>query len=154
MRSNSRTARRWTFASLASYPLLLLDGSFAVRAAFDAACRIAEFKPNIAFKAAPLTRCWRSRKPGHGVAIVPSVMPTHRYTLHIVRLAYRGKRLREAYAIAWDKRRTLPPSAHDFCESLLAYVREVSPISRPSEARVDAMVKRHAVRRVRESRAR
>jgi DNA-binding transcriptional LysR family regulator len=33
--------------SLASYPLLLLDSSFAVRAAFDAACRVAEFKPNI-----------------------------------------------------------------------------------------------------------
>src|SRR5262245_9466506 len=36
--------------SLASYPLLLLDNTFAVRAAFDAACRVAEFRPNIAFE--------------------------------------------------------------------------------------------------------
>ena len=106
------------------------------------------------FKAAPPNTLLALAEAGHGVAIVPSVMPTHRYDLHIVRLAYRAKPLREAYAIAWDKRRTLPPSAHDFCQSLLAYVREVSPISRPSEAKVDAMVKRHPARRVRENRAR
>jgi LysR family nitrogen assimilation transcriptional regulator len=140
--------------SLASYPLLLLDSSFAVRAAFDAACRVAEFKPNIAFEIRTPHTLLALAEAGHGVAIVPSVMPTHRYDLQIVRLAYRGKPLREAYAIAWDKRRSLPPSADDFCQSLLAYVREVFPISRPSEARPDATVKRRAARRVRENGAR
>jgi DNA-binding transcriptional LysR family regulator len=139
---------------LASHPLLLLDGSFAVRAAFDAACRVAEFKPNIAFQSRTPHTLLALAEAGHGVAIVPSVMPTHRYDLHIVRLAYRGKPLREPYAIAWDKRRTLPPSAHDFCQSLLAYVREVFPISRPSEAKTDALVQRRAVRRARDNRAR
>jgi DNA-binding transcriptional LysR family regulator len=71
---------------------------------------------------------------GHGVAIVPSVMPTHRYDLQIVRLAYRRKLLREAYGIAWDKRRSLPPAADDFCQALLTHVRDVFPISRPSRA--------------------
>ena len=133
--------------SLAAHPLLLLDQSFAVRAAFDAACRIAEFKPNITFESRIPHTLLALAEAGHGVAIVPSVMPTHRYDLQVIRLAYRGKPLREAYAIAWDKRWSLPPSADDFCQSLLTYVREVFPISRPSE-KPDAM-KRRAPRQVR-----
>jgi DNA-binding transcriptional LysR family regulator len=117
--------------SLASHPLLLLDSSFAVRAAFDAACRVAEFKPNISFESRTPHTLLALAEAGHGVAIVPSVMPTHRYDLQIVRLAYRRKPLREGYAIVWDKRRSLPPAADDFCRSLLTYVREVFPISRP-----------------------
>jgi DNA-binding transcriptional LysR family regulator len=118
--------------SLALNPLLLLDGSFAVRVAFDAACRVAEFKPNIAFESRTPHTLLALAEAGHGIAIVPSVMPTHRYDLQIVRLAYRQKPLREAYAIAWDRRRSLPPAADDFCQSLRTYVREVFPISRPS----------------------
>ena len=127
--------------SLASHPLLLLDGSFAVRAAFDAACRVAEFKPNVAFESRTPHTLLALAEAGHGVAVVPSVMPTHRYDLQIVRLAYRGKPLREAYGIAWDKRRTLPPIADDFCRSLLTYVREVFPISRPTKVKGAARVR-------------
>ena len=130
--------------NLTSHPLLLLDSSFAVRAAFDAACRVAEFQPNIAFESRTPHTLLALAEAGHGVAIVPSVMPTHRYDLQIVRLAYRRKPLREGYAIAWDRRRSLPASASDFCQSLLAYVREVFAISRPSKASTDAMGKRRA----------
>lgn len=140
--------------SLASHPLLLLDSSFAVRAVFDAACRVAEFKPNIAFESRTPHTLLALAEAGHGVAIVPSVMPTHRYDLEIVRLAYRRKRLHEAYGIAWDKRRSLPPSANDFCQSLLTYVREVFPISRPFDSKTEAIVKRRAARRVRQAHAR
>jgi hypothetical protein len=59
-----------------------------------------------------------------------SVMPTQRYRLRIVRLTYRGKSLRVPWGIHWDKRRALPAYAEDFCQSLAAYIREVSPISR------------------------
>jgi DNA-binding transcriptional LysR family regulator len=56
---------------LAPYPLLLLDSSFGVRNTFDAACRLAGFKPNIFIE---------SRSPqallalAHGVAIMTSVL--------------------------------------------------------------------------------
>jgi LysR family transcriptional regulator, nitrogen assimilation regulatory protein len=130
--------------SLEEHRLLLLDASFAVRAAFDAACRVAGFKPNILFESRTPHTLLALAEAGHGVAIVPSVLPTHRYKLRIVRLMYRQKPLREAYAIVWDKRRSLPAAAEDFCQSLAAYVREVFPISRPSEAKV----KRAAARRV------
>jgi DNA-binding transcriptional LysR family regulator len=135
--------------TLDSHPVLLLDNSFAVRAAFDAACRVAEFKPNITFESRTPHTLLALAEAGHGVAIVPSVLPTHRYDLQIVRLAYRRKNLREPYAIAWDKRRLLPPSADDFFQSLVAHVREVFPISRPSEVGVDSLAKRRAARPVR-----
>jgi hypothetical protein len=64
------------------------------------------------------------------IAIVPSVLPTHRYDLQIVRLAYSGAAVKLCNCV--DKRRSLPRSADDFCQSLLTYVREVFPISRPS----------------------
>jgi DNA-binding transcriptional LysR family regulator len=131
---------------LAPHPLLLLDGSFAVRAAFDAACRVAQFKPNVAFESRTPHTLLALAEAGHGVAIVPSVLPTHRYDLQVARLSYRQKTLREAYGITWDKRRSLPRSAGDFCQSLLAYVREVFPIARPSEAGTGATGKRRAAR--------
>jgi DNA-binding transcriptional LysR family regulator len=84
---------------------------------------------------------------GHGVAIVPSVLPTHRYDLRIVRLTYRGKPLREGYAILRDKRRSLPAAAADFCESLVTYVRGVFPISRPSPAKSASVRKRARARK-------
>jgi DNA-binding transcriptional LysR family regulator len=117
---------------LAPYPLLLLDGSFAVRAAFDAACRVAELAPSVAFESRTPHTLLALAEAGHGIAIVPSVMPTHRYDLQVVRLAYRRKPLREAYAIVRDRRWSSPPAADDFCQALLLYVREVFPISRPS----------------------
>src|SRR3954447_23351008 len=72
---------------------------------------------------------------GHGIAVVPSVLPTHRYQLRIVRLTHRGRPLQEPLAILWDRRRALPPYAQDFCQSLAAYMREVFPISQPAVAK-------------------
>jgi LysR family nitrogen assimilation transcriptional regulator len=132
--------------SLGSHPLLLMDTSFAVRAAFDAACRVAEFKPNIAFESRTPHTLLALAEAGHGVAIVPSVLPTHRYNLRIARVAYRGKPLREGYAIIWDKRWSLPAPAADFCQLLVSYVREVFPISRPSATRSGAASRRSAHR--------
>jgi hypothetical protein len=41
-----------------------------------------------------------------------------------------------------DKRRPLPPYAIAFCEMLTAFVREVFPITRPSEPKTDLAAKR------------
>jgi DNA-binding transcriptional LysR family regulator len=135
--------------SLSSHPLLLLDSSFAIRAAFDAACRVAEFKPNISFESRTPHTLLALAEAGHGIAIVPSVLPVHRYDLRTVRLVYRGKPLREAYAIVSDKRRSLPPAVSDFCQSLVAYVRGGFPIARPSDAKTRAVAKRVTARRAR-----
>jgi DNA-binding transcriptional LysR family regulator len=127
---------------LAAYPLLLLDTSFYVRTTFDAACRLAGVKPDIFIESRTPHALLALAEAGHGVAVVPSVLPTNRYRLRIARITHRRKPLQEAYAVLWDKRRALPPYARDFCESLAAHVREVFPISRPSAPRVNRAAKR------------
>jgi DNA-binding transcriptional LysR family regulator len=111
---------------LAPFPLLLLDSSFGLRNMFDAACRLAGFKPNIFIESRSPQALLTLAEVGHGVAIVPSVLSTHRYRLRIVRISHRGRLLREPVGAHWDKRRTLPPYAKDFCEALAAHMCEVS----------------------------
>lgn len=138
---------------LRAQPLLLLDTSFAVRAAFDAACRVAQFKPNIRFQSRTPHTLLALAEAGHGVAIVPSVMPTHRYKLDVARLTYERSPLREEYGMVWDPRRSLPPAAEDFREALANHVREVLPISRPTVPRKGSAAAR-AKRRSGEARSR
>jgi LysR family nitrogen assimilation transcriptional regulator len=117
---------------LARHPLLLLDPSFVVRTTVDAACRLAGFRPNVATESRSPHTLLSLAEAGHGVAVVPSVLPTHRYRLRIFRLTHRRRPLRMTMAVLWDKRRLLPRYADDFCKSLAAYLRDVLPISRPS----------------------
>ena len=121
---------------LAAYPLLLLDAGFYVRQTFDAACRLAGIRPNIFIESRTPHALLALAEAGHGVAIVPSVLPTNRYRLQVARITHRRKPLREAYAVLWDRRRALPPYARDFCEALAAHIREVFPISRPRAPRI------------------
>jgi DNA-binding transcriptional LysR family regulator len=107
--------------------------------------RVAD-QPQRLFESRSPMRCWHSRS-WHGIAIVPSVLPTHRYRLRIVRLTYGRKSLRVPYAVVWDKRRALPPYAEDFCQSLAAYVREVFPISQPPARKTLRTAKRATLRR-------
>ncbi len=119
-------------ASLARHPLLLLDPSFGVRATFDAACRLAGVKPRVFVESRAPHTLLSMAEAGHGVAIIPSVVPTHRYRLRIARVTYRRRPLRGLLTVLWDRRRALPPYAKEFCKFLNAYMREVFPISRPT----------------------
>ena len=134
-------------ADLAPCPLLVLDTSFVSRRTFDATCRLAGIQANVVFESrtphAPLAMAER----GHGVAIVPSAVRVDRYPLRILQLVYRKRPLREPLAIFWDKRRPLPRYATAFCAMLAQYVREVFPISRPSEPEHGTAVRRTASRK-------
>jgi DNA-binding transcriptional LysR family regulator len=127
-----KIAQSMDVRDLGSHPLLLLNKDFAVRGAFDAACRVAEFKPQVFFESATPHTLLALAEAGHGIAIVPSVLPTHRYNVRVTRLEYRRKPLRETYAIVRSPNRSLPAAADEFCRALSAHVREVFPISRPS----------------------
>jgi DNA-binding transcriptional LysR family regulator len=72
---------------------------------------------------------------GHGVAIVPSQLQTHRYALRIAGVTYQGKPVREPMIILWDRRRPQPRFATAFCDMLAEFVEEVFPISRPTSPR-------------------
>lgn len=121
-------------ASLASYPLLVLDMSYVFRRSFDAACHLAGIKPNIAFESRTPHTLLAMAESGHGVAIIPSAMRTDRHPLRISAVTYRDKPLREPLAMYWEKRRQLPPYAADFCEMLSVHMRAVLPKSRSTGA--------------------
>jgi Transcriptional regulator len=122
-------------SSLAPYPLLLLDGSFAFRRNFDAACRLAGFTPSIRFESRGPQTLLAMAERGHGVAVIPSALRTDRHTLRIVGLTYRGKPLREPLALFWDKRRPLPRYAVSFCDMLGDQMRNAFPVTRPTQSK-------------------
>jgi DNA-binding transcriptional LysR family regulator len=134
---------------LAPYPLLLLDSGFAGRKTFDAACRLAELEPNILFESRAPHTLLALAEAGHGVAIIPSAVRTHRYELQLVRITHQRKTLREPLAVVWDKRRALPRYAEGFFEPLAAHMRAIFPIAQPSARKADATVKRTAAQRTR-----
>ena len=127
---------------LARFPLLQISSEFVIRRRFDAACRLAGFEPNVLHESRAPQALLALAEAGHGIAIIPSALRTHRYQLRIVRLTYRGKPLRESLTILSDKRRPQPPYATAFCEMLAEYVREAFPLTRPSEPRARSTVKR------------
>jgi len=65
---------------------------------------------------------------GHGVAIIPSALRTHRYVLRLLRVLYRGKPLSEPLTILFDKRRPLPAHAKVFCDMLAERAKKVFPV--------------------------
>jgi DNA-binding transcriptional LysR family regulator len=127
---------------LASHPLLLLDAGFGVRRTFDAVCRLAGLKPNILIESRAPSNLLALAEAGYGVAIIPSVVPTHRYALHTVRIAHAGKPLREPLGVVWDKRRVLPRYAQDFAELIAAHARKLFPITPLSAPVADGATKR------------
>ncbi len=134
-------------ARLAPYPLLQISSEFVIRKTFDAACRLAGFKPNILLECGAPHTLLAMAEAGHGVAIIPSALRTDYYRLRMMRVTYLGKPLNHPLTILSNKRRPLPPYAAAFCEMLAAYVREVFPITRPSARTVRRAAKRATVRR-------
>jgi DNA-binding transcriptional LysR family regulator len=114
---------------LEPYPLLLLNPSFVLRKTFDAACRLAEVRPNVHFECSSPHTLLSLAEAGHGVAIVPSNVLLHRYKLMALPIVSQGRPLHEPLSIFWDGRRALPRYASDFCELLEGYIREVIPVA-------------------------
>lgn len=136
-------------SQLVSHPLLLLDSGFLVRKTFDAACRLARLKPNILIESRAPSNLLALAEARHGVAIIPSVVLTHRYTLRIARITHERKALREPLGVVWDKRRVLPRYARDFSEMLAAHMRELFAIKQRSAPKI-APNRRNLRRRRRE----
>lgn len=125
-----------------SYPLLLQDSGFVLRKTFDAVCRLARLTPNILIESRAPHALLALAEAGLGVAIIPSTVRTHRFTLRIVRITYKGKPLRDPQAVVWDKRRALPRYAQDFCELLAAHMRKLFPTKPLSAPKVDGAGKK------------
>jgi DNA-binding transcriptional LysR family regulator len=116
-------------ARLAAYPLLQATSEFIMRRSFDAACRLAGFTPNNVLECRAPQALLAMAEAGHGVAIIPSALRTHRYAVRRFRVTYRGKPIDEPLNILSDRRRPLPAYAKVFCEMLAQHVRNAFPIA-------------------------
>jgi len=120
---------------LASYPLLLLDPGYSVRILFDAACRLADVRPNVLLESRAPHTLLALAEIGHGVAIIPSLQRTDRYAVRIARVTLGRKPVQERVSIQWDRRRRLPPYAVGFCEALAEYMQPILPITHPTKSK-------------------
>lgn len=120
-------------AELASHPLLLLDNNFVFRRTFDAACRLARVEINVKFESRTPHTLMAMAEDGHGIAIIPSAVRAKGYKLRIAGVTFQNKPLREPIAIFWDRQRTLPRYATEFCEMLADFMKDAFPVTRPSE---------------------
>jgi DNA-binding transcriptional LysR family regulator len=121
-----KRSRTMDVSHLAEHPLLLLDSGFLVRRTFDGVSRLAGVKPNVLIESRAPSNLLALAEAGHGVAVIPSVVQTHRYALRVLRVTYEGKPIREPLGVTWDKRRALPRYARSFCEMLAAHMRELA----------------------------
>ena len=128
---------------LASHPLLLLESGYSIRRLFDAACRLTDVEPNILLESRAPHTLLALAEAGQGIAIIPSLLRTDRYRLRVVRVTHRRKPIRERFAIQWDRRRPMPPYAESFCDALAKYMREVLPITHPTESKIMPASKRN-----------
>jgi DNA-binding transcriptional LysR family regulator len=135
--------------SLASYPLLLLEPGYSVRVQFNAACRLANVKPNILFESRAPHTLLALAEARHGVAIIPSLLRTDRYKLTILSVVHRGKPLREGLVVQWDDRRPILPYAANFREALAEHMREVFSMTQPSKGKSALARKQVGVARAR-----
>jgi len=113
--------------SLAAHPLLLLDSGFLVRRTFDATCRVARVKPDVRTESRAPSNLLALAEAGHGVAVIPSVVATHRYKVRVARITCGGKPIREPLCVAWDRRRALPRYAVAFSQLLAAHMSKHVP---------------------------
>jgi DNA-binding transcriptional LysR family regulator len=120
---------------LASHPLLLLDPGYSVRRLFDAACRLADVRPNVLLESRAPHTLLALAEIGQGVAIIPSLQRTDRYAVRIARVTHGRKPVRERLAIQWDRRRRLPPYALTFCDALAEYMQTILPITHPTKTK-------------------
>jgi DNA-binding transcriptional LysR family regulator len=120
-----RTADTIDIREVAEHPLLLPHPSFATRAIFDAACRLACIAlptPRVQSRAAHALLALALA--GQGVAIVPSVLRPDRLGLNVMPVTHQARPLPIAVAVLWDRRRTLPRFAPGFADLLAGHIHE------------------------------
>ena len=127
-----RRARTIELRDLRAYPLLVLAPTYVLRQTFDAACRLARIKADIVFECSSPHTLLSLAEAGHGIAIIPSNVRLHRYSLKALQISHQGKLLGEPLSIFWDNRRPLPRYARDFCELLAGYIPTIIPGGAPA----------------------
>jgi len=108
-------------SALDDLPLLLLARRFASREFFEAACRLADRRPEPYMESAAPHTLLALAEVGLGVAVLPSNVRLRGWRLDTLRLAHEGEALRLPFGITWRRHRRLPRYAEAFVEELQAF---------------------------------
>ena len=117
---------------VARHPLLLLTKDIATRAIFDSACRLANARPNVLIESTAAHGLLALAETGQGVAIVPSILRTERWSVRTMRVTHRRQPLRISLALIWDRRRMAASHAEHCGEILADHVRKTFPHGSPA----------------------
>ena len=122
-------ARRRTLdvAELADEPVMLLRGGFASRDWFEAACRVAHFRPRVLLESGAPQATIALAGSGYGVAIVPSTVQIPQGRVRAMALVQRDAAVGAWLRIAWDPQRFLAPYAQRFVDELVPYCQGAHP---------------------------
>lgn len=100
---------------------MLLNREFGTRQLFDAACRIAQFRPRTVLESAAPDSLITLAGAGHGIAVVPSTVRFVWERIRVAPIVQDGKSLGWWAAVAWDPHRNLPSYSESFIAGLAAY---------------------------------
>jgi DNA-binding transcriptional LysR family regulator len=120
---------------LANRRLLAPAASTTTRILFDAACRLAGIRPDLAIESVSVHALLALAEEGHGIAIVPSIFRTDKRRLRTARVTHNREPLHIEPAIVWHKRRTLPRYAEAFGTLLEAHIKDSFPMADSTGAR-------------------
>jgi LysR family cyn operon transcriptional activator len=112
---------------LADESLLLLRRDFASRVWFDTACHIAGIKPRVILESAAPPALLALARTGNAVPIVPANVRIPPDSVRALPLVHRGASIAAWTAVAWHKRRYLPPYAERFIDELVVYCQKNYP---------------------------
>lgn len=112
---------------VARHPLLLLDPAFATRAVFDAACRLSNVRPNVSMESIGAHALLALAEAGQGVAVVPSILQTDRWSLRTMIVTQRRQPLRISLAVLWNRQRMLAEHAETCGRIIAEHVRRTFP---------------------------
>ena len=138
-----KAGRMIDVAQVAAHPLLSLDTGFSVRKTFDAACQVAGVTPDSLIESATPSNLLALAEAGHGVAIVSSLVQTHRYKLRLARISLDDKPLQEPLVIVWDQRRSIPQHTKAFCNLLAEHMEKVLPCAPRARKRQISRAKKY-----------
>lgn len=106
--------------ALAGAPLLVLKPGFGSRDLFDAACEVAQIRPNLILESSAPATILALARAGVGVAVLPTTMTLARAGVVVQRLQQNGRPLKSDLAVHWDPRRHLASYGVQFADELAA----------------------------------
>jgi DNA-binding transcriptional LysR family regulator len=85
-----KKGKRGRVQDVVGHLLLLFASAFSVRMTFDAACRMSQLTPDVMLESNAPSNLLALAEGGHGIAVITSLVQTHRYRLRMAQITHVG----------------------------------------------------------------